>query len=176
MEIWLPVPVKEYSKDYKVSNYGRVLSLNYRRTGRSEVMKPFDNGDGYLKVILSKNRKTKKFFVHRLVAEAFLHNPENKPEVNHIDENKENNRVENLEWVDHKENINHGTRNQRVAEKCTNGKLSKIVLQLTKTGELIKEWSSTAECGRNGFHQGAVVDCCLGKRKSHKGFRWKYKE
>lgn len=176
IEIWKPVPVKEYSKDYKVSNFGRVLSLNYRHTGRSKVMSPVDDKGGYLKVCLSKNKKTKNFSVHRLVAEAFLPNLLDLPQVNHIDENKENNRVENLEWVDHKENCNHGTRNKRVAEKNTNGKCSKPVLQLTLTGEIIREWPSTAEAGRNGFSQGNIVKCCIGERKTHQGFRWKYKE
>ena len=160
-----------YEELYKVSNLGRILSLNYRNTGKSELMTPFDSGDGYLKVQLWKNGKYKICRVHRLVAETFLENPENLPEVNHIDEYKTNNRVDNLEWKSHRDNCNHGTRNERSAKAR-----SKRVIQLSLDGEFIKEWPSTNECGRNGFDQGAVAACCRGERKSHKGFRWMFAE
>lgn len=162
-------------ENYQVSNFGRVKSLNYRRTGKERVMTPVENKNGYFRVGLWKNGEYKKCLVHRLVAFAFLSNPDNLSEINHIDEDKTNNRVENLEWCDREYNNNYGTHNQRIAEKMTNGKLSKIVLQLTLTGELIREWPSTNECGRNGFHQGAVAACCRGERKTHKGFVWRYK-
>lgn len=169
-----------YEGLYKVSNWGRILSLNYRNTGKPGLMTPFDTGCGYLQVQLSKNGETKNCFVHRLVATVFLENPDNKPEVNHKDEDKTNNRVENLEWVWHIDNINHGTRNERagkaISKAMTNGKLSKRVLQLSLDGELIKEWPSTSECGRNGFNQSLVCLCCQGKRKTHKGFRFMYKD
>ena len=176
-----------YEGLYKVSNLGRILSLNYRNTGKAELMNPSDNGDGYFQVHLCKNGKTKKCYVHRLVAEAFLDNPENLPQVNHKDEDKTNNFVflnedgsvdkekSNLEWKTHKDNINHGTRNERVSKANTNGKLSKRVLQLSLSGELIREWESTHECGRNGFIQQKVAACCNGKQKTHKGFRFMYK-
>ena len=126
-----------YEGLYKVSNLGKILSLNYRNTGKAELMKPVTNTNGYLQVCLRKNKEEKKCLVHRLVAEAFLENPENKPQVNHKDEDKTNNFVflnedgtvnkkkSNLEWKTHKDNINHGTRNERVAKANTNGKLSK---------------------------------------------------
>ena len=158
-----------YEGLYKVSNLGRIMSLNYLRTGRAELMEHSYDGQGYLQVTLCKNKETKKCYVHRLVAETFITNPENLPEVNHIDENKENNRVDNLEWKSPKDNCNHGTRNERIAKA-----LSKKVLQLSLTGELIREWPSTRECGRNGFAQSHVAECCNGERKSHKGFRWEY--
>ena len=175
-----------YEGLYKVSNLGRILSLNYRRTGRAEVMNPFEDKDGYLVVHLRKNGEYKTCKVHRLVSETFLENPENLPEVNHKDEDKTNNFVflnedgtvnkekSNLEWKTHKDNINHGTRNERVSKTLTNGKKSKRVLQLSLSGELIKEWPSVSECGRNGFNSGAVAACCRGERKSHKGFRFMY--
>ena len=177
-----------YEGLYKVSNLGKILSLNYRNTGKPGLMKPGTDKDGYLQVSLRKNGKHKTCKVHRLVAETFLENPENLPEVNHKDENKENNFVflnedgtvnkekSNLEWKNHRDNCNHGTRNERVAKALTNGKLSKRVLQLSLTGELIKEWESTQECGRNGFDSGHVAACCNGKLKTHKGFRWMYAE
>ena len=165
-----------YEGLYKVSNLGRILSLNYNRTGKPELMNPGTDKDGYLKVTLSKNRKRKTCKVHRLVAQTFIPNPDNLPEVNHIDEDKTNNRVENLEWKSHKDNNNHGTRNERISKANTNGKKSKRVRQLSLDGELIKVWESTNECGRNGFCQVAVSDCCRGKLKTYKGFRWEYEE
>ena len=173
IEIWKDI--KDYEGLYQVSNWGRVKSLNYNHTGKSKLLKPYDDTRGYLQVKLSKNRKSKNCLVHRLVATAFLENPENKPEINHIDEDKTNNRVDNLEWCEHKYNTNYGTRNERAAKAMTNGKLSKPVLQLTLTGKLIREWPSTMECERNGFNFGNVAACCRGERKSDKGFRWMYK-
>ena len=172
-----------YEGLYKVSNLGRILSLNYKNTGRAELRTPFDNGYGYLEVKLWKNRKRKKCYVHRLVAETFLPNPENLPEVNHKDEDKTNNFVflnedgsvdkekSNLEWKNHRDNCNHGTRNERSAKAR-----SKRVLQLSLSGELIREWESTKECERNGFNHSAVSACCNGKQKTHKGFRFMYAE
>ena len=170
-----------YEGLYKVSNLGKILSLNYRNTGKAELMTPVERKDGYSQVGLSKNRKTKMCLVHRLIAEAFLENPENLPEVNHKDEDKTNNFVflnedgtvdeekSNLEWKSHKDNINHGTRTERSAKA-----LSKRVLQLSLSGDLIKEWPSTKECGRNGFSQGNVWACCNGKLPHYKGFLWMY--
>ena len=175
-----------YEGLYKVSNLGKILSLNYRNTGKAELMTPVERKDGYSQVGLRKNGKTKKCLVHRLVTEAFLENPDNLPEVNHKDEDKTNNFVflnedgtvdeekSNLEWKSHKDNINHGTRNERVSKALTNGKKSKKVLQLSLSGDLIREWESTNECGRNGFNKGAVCSCCNGKLPHYKGFLWIY--
>ena len=158
-----------YEGLYKVSNLGKILSLNYRNSGKPDLLNPVEDKDGYLKVQLWKNGKSKNCIVHRLVAQTFIPNPEGKPEVNHIDEDKTNNRVENLEWKTHRDNINHGTRNERSAKTQ-----SKKVLQLTLSGDLIREWPSTMECGRNGFNHSAVVRCCNGKLKTYKGFLWMY--
>ena len=175
-----------YEELYKVSNLGRILSLNYRNTGKPGLMTPSDNGYGYFQVGLSKNKKTKWCQVHRIVAETFLPNPENKPQVNHKDENKTNNFVflnedgsvdkekSNLEWSTPKENSNHGTRNERISKTQTNGKLSKKVIQLSLSGDFIKEWPSIMECARNGFAHSHVAECCRGERKSHKGFRFMF--
>lgn len=183
-EIWLPVPIKEYCKLYKVSNFGRVMSLNYNHTGKIKILKPIKNTKGYLSVKLYKNGIGKMFRVHRLVAQTFIPNPDNLPQVNHKDEDKTNNFVGtpendykdgNLEWCDNKENSNHGTRNERISKTMTNGKTSKPVLQFTKSGELIREWPSTMECERNGFDHRGVGDCCRGKQKSAYGYIWIYK-
>lgn len=169
MEVWKDIKV--YEGLYQVSNYGRVKSLNYHLTKKEMVLKASPDCGGYLKVVLYKNGKRKHFLVHRLVAEAFLPNPDNLPQINHKDEDKTNNIVENLEWCDVRYNINYGTHNERVAEK-----LSKPVLQFTIDGRLLKEWSSASECCRNGFGKGNVAACCRGKRKSAYNFIWKYKE
>ena len=176
-EIWRTAIYDDvvYEGLYQVSNLGNILSLNFRNTGRAELMNPWEDKDGYLKIGLRKNRKTDFILVHRLVAQTFLPNPDNLPQVNHKDENKANNRVENLEWCDGKYNHNYGTINQRISKANTNGKLSKPVLQLSLTGELIREYPSANECGRNGFERSGVIRCCNGKQKTHKGFRWMYK-
>ena len=184
-----------YEGLYEVSNLGRILSLNYRNTGRAELMTPFDNGCGYWQIELSKNGKTKTCKVHRLVAQTFLPNPENKPCINHKIEGDEGKKINivylnedgtvdeeksTIEWVTYEENINYATRNERAGKTISklqiNGKCSKKVLQFSLTGEFIREWPSTAECGRNGFNRSHVAACCRGERKSHKGFVFKYKE
>ena len=175
-------------EDFEVSNWGRIMSLNYRRTGKPGLMNPGEMSSGYLRVKLWKNGKYKMCLVHRLVAQTFLPNPEIKPEVNHKDEDKTNNFVflnedgsvdkekSNLEWSTPKENSNHGTRNERISDANTNGKKSKKVLQFTLNGEFIREWPSTMECERNGFYSSVVCRCCRGERKTYKGFRWMYVE
>lgn len=183
MEIWKDI--EGYVGLYQVSNFGRVRSLNYRGTGRTGLLSPVEDKDGYLRVGLYKNGKFKRFRVHRLVAQAFIPNLFDYREVNHKDEDKTNNfcgtpendfNDGNLEWCDSKYNSNYGTRNERMVEKLTNGKLSKQVLQLTKTGELVREWPSTSEVGRNEFNKSHIAACCRGERQYHKGFLWRYKE
>lgn len=184
-EIWKTAIVDgEPWENYQVSNLGNILSLNYRNTGRAELMTPVDNGHGYLRVNLSKNKETKKCLVHRLIAETFLPNPEGKPQVNHKIEGKKgktlnmvifnedgtiNKEKTTIEWVTPKENSNYATRNERIAKVR-----SKHILQFSKSGEFIREWESTAECGRNGFDSSAVWRCCQGERKSAYGFKWCY--
>ena len=137
-------------------------------------MKPRATPDGYLQLHLNKSGKRKFFFVHRLVCEAFHENPENKPCVNHIDEDKTNNTVGNLEWCTYKENINHGTRNARVGKAIAKAN-SKPVGQYTTDGKLIKVWQSTMEVQRQfGFANGAISAVALGKRKTAYGYVWKY--
>lgn len=120
-EVWKVIP--GFNNKYEVSNMGRVKSLMYKtprilKSGTSIAGNP----NGYQKVMLRKNNKTHRLYVHILVAEAFLPNPENKPEVNHIDEVKTHNWATNLEWVTRKENINHGTCIARAAETRKNNK------------------------------------------------------
>ena len=195
-EIWRTVIVNgEPYENYKVSNLGKILSLNYGRTGKSKLRRLNKTKTGYLQVRLSKNGKKDTFYVHRIVAETFLPNPENLPQVNHKiegDKGKTINMVifnedgtinkekSTIEWVTPKENNNYATRNERagkaISKANTNGKRSKKVLQFTLDGEFVREYPSEAECERNGFCQGHVSRCCRGERKSHKGFIFKYEE
>ena len=171
-EIWCPI--KGYEGIYEVSDQGRVRSLKF---GKERILKPFRNKGGYLLVGLCKNGEQKKCKVHRLVAQTFIPNPDNLPEVNHKDEDKTNNFVHNLEWCDVKYNINYGTRIKRISEKMTNGKLSKPVLQYTKSGEFVKEWKSASDVQRNlGYFQNSISNCCNGKLKSAYGYIWKFKD
>mgnify|MGYP003436655222 CR=1 FL=1 len=173
-----------YEGLYKVSNLGRILILNYKRTGNAKLMNPYTNKDGYSKVELSKNGEKKSCLVHRLVAQTFIPNPEGKPCINHKIQGKKGKSINmvffnkdgtidkertTIEWATYKENNDYGTRKERVAKA-----MSKRVLQLSLSGELIKVWESVNECGRNGFCQSCVCQCCNGKRKTHKGFRWEY--
>ena len=166
MEQWKDII---YEKDYQISNLGRIKSFKW---GKERILKPSLSKKGYLNVILNR----KNYLVHRLVAEAFLPNPDNLPCVNHKDEDKSNNIVNNLEWCDVKYNQNYGTRNTRIGKSNTNGKLSKPVLQYTLDGQFVKEWSSTMECKRNGYNQSHIIECCRKNRKTHKGFKWGYKD
>ena len=166
-----------YEGLYQVSDQGRVKSLERKvkhwcgeRTVKERILKPSDNCMGYLIVNLSAGGKRKHFKVHRLVCQAFHDNPENKLDVNHINENKTDNRACNLEWCTRRENINHGSRNTRTAEA-----LSKPVGQYTLDGELVKIWPSATEARRQtGFSQGNICLAANGKHKQAYGFIWKY--
>ena len=175
-----------YEGLYKVSNLGRILSLDYNHTGKPDLMNPGEMSNGYLRVKLWKNGKPKTCKVHRLVAFTFLPNPENKPYINHKIEGKKGKKINivyinedgsideeksTIEWVTPKENNDYGTRNERAGK----AKL-KPVIQLTLDGEFVREWESAKEAGRNGFYSSAVTKCCRGKLKTHKGFRFMYAE
>ena len=116
--------IKGFEGKYMVSNLGRFKSLNYRRTGKEKILEGYPDKDGYLYVQLWKDGKVKNCRINRLVAQAFLENPQNLPEVNHKDEDKTNNRVENLEWCTTQYNIKYGTGIKRRAEKLKGRKLS----------------------------------------------------
>lgn len=172
-EIWRDV--KGYEGHYKVSNLGRVRSLKY---GKERVLKPKMNRKGYLCVSLCKNGKYKHCKVHRLVAIAFIPNPDNLPCINHIDECKNNNIETNLEWCDAAYNTNYGTGVERRAKKLTNRPdCSKRVYQYTKSGAFVRSYASTHEAARqSGIKQSDISRCCLNKPKHHTagGYIWRY--
>lgn len=182
-EIWKDI--EDYEGWYQVSNTGRVRSLNrvvqradgISSTLKGRVLKPSSNKCGYLVVFLCKDGKRTTKTTHRLVAQAFIPNPEGLPQVNHKNEVKTDNRVENLEWCDAAYNLAYGTARTRSAKRRTNGKQSKAVLQIDpNTMKVIREWPSANECGRNGFNKSLVSACCLRKIKTHYGYIWKYKK
>lgn len=173
-------PIEGYVGLYEVSSDGRVRSLNYGGIkGRVGELVPYDAGKGYLRVDLYLNSTPKKHKVHRLVAGAFIPNPNNYPQINHIDENKSNNSISNLEWCTAKYNMNYGTRSMRGAAKAAlsnlNGKLSKPVKALDKTSlQIIHTFPSMMEAHRQGFDCGQISKCCRDYQMSHKGLFWRY--
>lgn len=179
-EIWKDI--QGYEGLYQVSNFGRVRSVDryitypegYRRYFKARIRKQKELETGYLQVGLWRKSKVRYKFVHRLVAQAFIPNPDNLPEVNHKDENIKNNYVLNLEWCTSKYNANYGTRNQRVTEQIKNGKCSKPIKQLEIDGTLVKIWPSISEAGRNSFDLRSIERCLSGEYKQHHGYRWQY--
>ena len=187
MEIWKDIA--EYEGLYQVSNKGRVKSLERKvwnsgnqsyQTIKEKILKPCKNSDGYLLLNLYKDGQRRPYFIHRLVADTFIPNPNEYKEVNHIDENKENNNVSNLEWVTRKENINHGTRNERIAKTLTNRKdRSKPVVGTHKETGLVVKYPSMHEASRQlGIKASNISACCRGyKKHSHAGgYTWSFVE
>lgn len=174
MEEWRDI--KGYEGLYQVSSWGRVKSLNYNHTGKERILLQWYN-KGYNRIGLVKNGILKMYSVHRLVAEAFIPNPNNLPFVNHKDENKQNNIVSNLEWCNIAYNNSYGTRTERASKKQINRKdCSKVILQYDLYGNFIKEWASTKEIERQlGYSHSNISKCCNGKYKSACGYKWKYK-
>jgi len=158
--------IKNYEGLYEVSNLGRIRN---KKTGR--ILKPLKNTNGYLRLDLCKNGIRRAAKVHRLVAEAFIPNPQNLPCVNHKDENKINNCLDNLEWCTYEYNNNYGTIKERISKK-----ISKPVLQLDRDGNLIREWPSIIKVEEEtGINRHNISSCCSGKLKSAGGYLWKYK-
>lgn len=178
-EIWKTI---EKYPDYMVSNFGRVKRKGNANLRKEKILKTSKNSGGYLKVVLSKKGHTKTFFVHRLVALSFLPNPNNYPQINHKDENKENNRIDNLEWCTSKYNSNYGTVKERTVKSLKSkgiyNKLAKVsskkICQIDIDGNVVKVWNSMAEAKQQGFDDTSICRCCKGKYKKHKGYIWKY--
>jgi hypothetical protein len=166
-EIWKAVD--GYEGLYEVSNLGRVKSMRYANSNSSNprVLKSPITKGGYPHVGLYKNKKPITRNVHCLVASAFIPNPNNYPTINHIDEDKTNNNVDNLEWCTQEENNNHGTRVEKISKKT---------YQYTMDNKLVKIWDSTQEAHRNGYLSSQISRCCNGIIKQHHGYIWRYEE
>lgn len=189
MEIWKDI--EGFEGLYQVSSFGRVKSLRYWGSDRAQILKLTDDKNGYKILGIWKNRKRYSKKVHRLVAEAFIPNPHNFPQVNHKDENPANNHVENLEWCTCKYNINYGSHNLKNALAQTgkkhtaehilkirkNAPASKPVFMIdAKSMEILAEFPSASEAARQiGGTATNVSFACRNQKSKYKGYFWRYK-
>lgn len=156
--------IKGYEGKYQVSNLGEVRSLNYGGTNNTKIMKSRTDCKGYKRIQLSKNGKPKTYKVHRLVAIAFIPNPNSLPQVNHKNEVKDDNRASNLEWCTNKYNCNYGTRSRRQGEsiKGVNNSQARKVM-LVNTGKIFN--TVTEASNKYNVHRSAIAKCCRGEYK-----------
>lgn len=187
-EIWKPVI--GYEGLYEVSSMGRIRSLDRitsyinrtqegkeyttTHTHKGKLMKQHNNHFGYKVIALCINGKYRTCMVHRLVAQVFIPNPNNLPQVNHKDENKQNNCIDNLEWCTQQYNINYGSGNIRRIDTRNQNKsyhYQREVGQYTLDGDLIKKYPSASD---TGYCRESIRDCCNGKQKTAYGYKWGY--
>ena len=174
-EVWKPVVGRENA--YEVSNLGRLRSIDrivFGKHLKGKILQECRDQHGYSTVILSYCGHRHSTRRHRLVAEAFIPNPERKRDVNHLNGNKSDNRVENLEWTTHRENTDHawgtGLTPHPPKEECR--PIEKIL-----EGKVIDTYLSIKEASeKTGVNSTSICKCCKGKRKSAGGFLWRYKE
>ena len=162
MEMWKPI--EETNGDYEVSDLGRVRNA---KTGI--IRKPKTLPNGYMRIKYMVSCKTLNRYVHRLVANAFCNHPEGCDVVNHIDNDKKNNKAVNLEWTTQKENVYHGMRQKRYHWNA-------IGVIATKDGAIYKFPSVHQAEIITGCNHSSIVKCCKGERKSFHGYQWKYAE
>ena len=171
-EIWKPV--KGYAGLYEVSNLGRLRSLPRKGTKGGIISATYSNTKHYAHVPLTKNAKGRTVSLHRIVAEAFIPNPENKPQVNHKDGNKRNNAVDNLEWATPEENMQHAFRTGLKDTKAAVAANSRSVAQIIE-GKVIKTFSSVREAEKaTGASNQNIIKVCQGSRRMAGGFEWRY--
>ena len=154
--------IKDYEGEYAITRDGRVWSYKSNKFLKHGLVK------GYHRVCLCKEGKCKNFRVHRLVAQTFIPNPEGLPEVNHKDEDKSNNNVNNLEWCSYEYNNNYGTRTERAAKKQS---IPVYCIELNKI------FYGARQAARElGLDNSSIIKCCKGKAKTHKGYHFRYAE
>lgn len=177
-EVWKDIP--NYEGIYKASNFGRIKmvkrtlidSLGKKINKKEHILKP-RTGNRYYMIALYKNGKREDLLLHRVIAQTFIPNPENKPFVNHKDENCFNNCSDNLMWCTQKENMNWGTINERMSK---NSKSKRKVNQYDMDGNFIKQWDCMTDFYKSkGLKlKTGIIECCKGRRQSHMGYKWKY--
>lgn len=177
-----------YVGEYQISTYGRVRTVahvtmrkhksghEYPYTVREKIRKTKRNNKGYEQIGLrSYGRPDAYFLIHRLVAEAFLPNPDALPCVNHKNENRSDNRLDNLEWCSYEYNINYGTHKEKAAAWMRERRVRKEVVQMTLDGKEIARFPSQTEASKaTGISLSGIRDACTGKYKQMKGYRWRY--
>ena len=170
MELWKDI--KGYDGRYQVSDMGRV------RNASGQILTPKKHNRGYLHVVLfNGGKEPKSFLVHRLVANEFLPKEDGRPFVNHINEDRTDNRAENLEWCTQKENMRkhfsiHKEENNSLGRPVSN---LKLVEQVSPNGCTVKVWKFIAEIHRElGYNSTSIKECCEGKRKTAYGYKWRY--
>ena len=169
--------IEGYEGHYMVDAKGNVFSLK-----RKKIMTPCKSNNGYMQVHLSIDGVMKSHKVHRLVAKTFIPNPYNLPQVNHKDEDKTNNCVENLEWCTQSYNMNYNDGQKRRAasrdyeeiSKKRSEAQSKEVTQYDFDGRIVAIWRNAYVAEEHGYNRTMINQCCLGNKKSHKGYVWKY--
>lgn len=180
-EVWKDIP--GYEGLYQVSNHGNVRSLNWRNLGYTRNLYLKEHNRGYRHVELIKNGKRKAFTVHRLVAMVFIPNPNNYPVINHRDEDKTNNVVENLEWCTKSYNAKYSSDRHSYAYKRGRRKNphrawkygGRKIVQLTLDDIFVKEWSDIIAIKRTNFSNSwSITQCCHGNRKTAYGFKWRF--
>ena len=166
-EIWKDVP---FDSNYKVSNYGKIFSKRTNKILKGELTEK-----GYIRVALTEH---KRYLVHCIVARTFIPNPENKTQVNHIDGNKQNNYVDNLEWCTQSENMRHALKTGlKIMPKGKDVYNARVVYQYDKNNNLIKRWECMSTASQTlKISQRDIVRVCKGKRKTCGGYIWKYEE
>lgn len=165
IEIW---KVMKEHNGYEVSNYGKIRNI---KTGR--ILKTTTSYKGYKRFVIYIDKKPKCFYIHRVVANNFLDNSNNYKEINHINENKLDNRVCNLEYCTSKYNANYGTRNNRIINSKRN--TFKTIIQKNKNNDIIKIWKDIIEIQENTkYNKHNIYKCCEGKYKYAYGYKWEY--
>lgn len=181
-EIWKDI--KDFEGIYQVSNFGNVKSFNYMNNGTERTLTPKKNNKGYLWVELRKNGIRKCALIHRLVAEAFIENPNNFPVINHKDENPLNNHMDNLEWCTFIYNVRYSLNKHPERLSRKNAKESKNyrrhkkkLIMLDKNENILNVFDSVSSfCKSNNKNAWSIIQCCYGNRKTAYGYKWRFAE
>ena len=174
-EIWKDIV--GYEGKYQISSLGNIRSLRYNGGNHVRNLVPIDNGHGYLSIALCDGEgKRKKFYIHRLVADAFLDNTDNLPQVNHLDHDRKNNSVDNLEWCSVHDNLLYGTTHSRSVETLRATYPSrKAVAQYDVTGNLVAIFNSTRDAARKtGIDSSSISRCCNNKMNKAGGYNFAF--
>ena len=184
MNLCFTETIKDYP-DYIICKNGEVISLArkiIRKNGRiqtfkSKILKTRTGKRGYPYIFLSHKKKSKARYIHRLVAEAFIPNPYHELEINHIDGNKKNHSIKNLEWCNRKENCQHAHDVLKIKTNPAKGVKhykAKPVNQYNLNGDFVKRWNFAKEAEKEGYSHSKISLCCNGKRNKHKNFIWRF--